>query len=288
MMKYLLEALAYLPEPVKTCILRHPQAKHVEELRLRRGQPVTCTVRGVEIPFPVQAGEELMQVMIDRATERSPHAVMNMLCEGYLILPGGHRMGICGTGVYREGKLRTMRDISSLSIRVAREIHGVADGAVGEVMTRGSSVLCIGPPGCGKTTFLRDLIRQLGSLYHQRIAVVDERRELGACIGGVPQFDLGPSTDILSSVGKAEGIEMLLRSMSPQWIALDEITAMRDVRAMVQASYCGVRFLATAHAESFEDLKARPVYQSLLREKVFRLLLCLNREKELLPMELSA
>lgn len=288
MMNQVLQVLKVVPEELKHAVLEHPAAKTVEELRLRRGMTAAIISNGKEYFLKCHTSEELMQGVLDRATQRSQYAVMDMLRMGYMILPGGHRMGICGTGVYRDGVIRTMRDISSLNIRVARQIKGAAAHIVHKIWSCNSSVLCIGPPGSGKTTLLRDLIHQLSSRYQQRVAVVDERRELAASLHGLCQFDLGPSTDVLSSVGKAEGIEMLLRSMSPQWIALDEITAQRDVQAIVEASYCGVKFLATAHGDNMEDLRSRPIYRELLKENIFHMFLFLDRNKQIRLQELIA
>ena len=288
MMEQLKQVLQYFPQEMRKFILSMSGIHATEEIRLRLGRPIALYIHGSERALPLHAEEELLQSVMDAVTQRSQYAVMDMLSKGYLILPGGHRIGVCGTGVYREGNIRTLRDISSLNFRIARQIYGVGTSCVDFLGKHLGSCLCVGIPGCGKTTLLRDLIRQLSDRYCQRIAVVDERMEIGACCDGKCQFDLGAHTDILSGVKKADGIELVLRSMSPQWIALDEITAFEDVEAMIRASYCGVKFLATAHADGIEELRSRPVYRKLLDEHIFPNLILLNDRKEAVIMELAA
>ena len=264
----------------------------IEEIRLSKGKKIRLSTRNGERELSYYASGDLMEEVIDRSTGRSPHGVMEMMRRGFLILPGGHRLGICGTGVYREGRLNTLRDISSINIRVARTVPGFGR-PVAEILWRSpGSALCMGPPGRGKTTLLRDVIRQMSIQYHQRIAVIDERQELAATLDGCPQFDLGPTTDIMSSVGKADAMDMLIRTMGPTWIALDEITAEEDVNAMIRGSYCGVKFLATAHGRGVKDLTSRPVYKRLLSSGVFDYLFYIDsrrivRKEELWPCSVS-
>lgn len=242
---------------------------YLEEIRLSLGKKIRLISCMGEREILCYANEELIRELLDRSTGRSYHCIMEMIRQGYLVLPGGHRLGICGTGVYIDGQLRNLRDISSVNIRVARSVPGFGRRVADELRNAPGSALCMGPPGRGKTTLLRDVIRQLSIVYHQRIAVIDERRELAATIDGCPQFDLGPTTDIMSSVKKAEALDMLIRTMGPTWIALDEITREEDVDAMIRGSYCGVKYLATAHGNGLKDMMARPIYKKLLDHKVF-------------------
>ncbi len=288
MMKQLQQVLKYFPAELREHILSMPEITALEELRLRRGKRIGLFRNGIESFLPYIAEDGLMQEVLDRVTHRSAYAVMDMLSRGYLILPGGHRVGVCGMGIYKDGRLRNLRDISSLNFRIARQISGIASQYAEQIWKQNQSVLCIGPPCTGKTTLLRDLIRLLSDRYCQKIAVIDERMELASSTEGRMQFSLGDRTDVLSGTGKAEGIELLIRSMSPQWIALDEITALKDVEAMIQASYSGVKFLATAHAEDQEDLRSRPVYRRLMGEGIFRSVIILDREKRGTLRELSA
>lgn len=253
----------------------------VEEIRLIRGRNIRLCKEHSEQELPYFVDESLIQDVMDRSTHRSPHGVMEMLRKGFLILPGGHRLGLCGTGVYKEGSLRSLRDISSINIRVARDIVGIGTSIANTLWSSGSSALCMGPPGRGKTTLLRDVIRQLSTRYRERICVIDERQELAASLEGIPQFDLGPTSDIMSSVKKSDAIDMTIRTMGPTWVALDEITAEEDVEAMIRGSYCGVKFIATAHGHGLRDLNARPVYRKLMENGIFDHLFVLNADRSL-------
>ena len=167
------------------------------------------------------------------------------------------------------GALTGLRELSSLNLRVARQVAGIADRIADGLWTSRASVLLVGAPGSGKTTLLRDLICQLSDRFSWRVGLVDERMEVAACCGGCPQLAVGAHTDVLSGVHKPEAMELLLRTMSPQWIAVDEISAPADVEAISRAAYCGVRMLATVHADSLAELQSRPVYRRLLEEGVF-------------------
>lgn len=219
----------------------------LEELRLRAGRPPTAVLDGKERILPGCAEavtSRMLEEIVSAATNRSCYSAEASLREGYVTLPGGHRVGLCGTAARRESRIQSLRELSSVSIRIARQVSC----APPELLRRlDASTLILGPPGSGKTTLLRECVRSLSD-GGSRVGLVDERGELAACRLGVPQLDVGAQTDVLTGCGKSEGIYLLLRAMNPQWIAVDEITAPEDIRAMEEASYCGVRFLATAHA----------------------------------------
>lgn len=278
MTQEVIQALKPFPQAVRDAVERFAPDGSVEEIRLRIGRALQVRTEKRAAALPLTVTRLLLDELTDRAAQRSAYAAQQMLQNGFLILPGGHRLGLCGTAVMQGGEVQTLRCISSVNLRVARAIPDIAQGCAGRLWTHPASTLLFGAPGAGKTTLLRDLIRLLSDRQGKRICVVDERSELAACLDGVPQFDLGENTDILNGVPKECGIAMLLRSMSPQWIAVDEITAAQDVQAMLRASYCGVRFLATAHASSREELYARPLYRQLMRSGIFRNLICIRQD----------
>lgn len=191
-------------------------------------------------------------------------------------------MGLCGTVVKKDGKIVTLRELSSLSIRVARSVTGLAGPLLPQLTRDGRllSTLILAPPGAGKTTLLRDLVRALsdgeGCAPH-RAAVADERGEVAALWRGEPQLYVGRHTDVLDGCSKGEGLSILIRGMNPQAAAVDELGGGEDVRAVAEAAGCGVAVLATAHGTGLDDLRRRPVCRELLSAGVFRRLVVLER-----------
>lgn len=250
------ELLAILPQR-----LRGHSYRQVQEIRLRLGRPPRlvkdCGFRDLEgivteadLTFPINA-----------ASRYSPWNAAS-LSEGYLTAPGGHRIGVCG-----EGAGESLRDLTSLCIRVARDITGIAAG-----LPMDDSLLILGPPGSGKTTLLREYIRQVSRT--SAVSVVDERREL------FPEgFGRGENADVLTGVPKPRGIDMVLRSMGPEVIAMDEVTSKDDCDALIRAAWCGVRLIATAHAGSIRDLQERTVYRPLAETGLFSRAVVLDRHK---------
>ncbi len=239
------------------------------ELRMRAGYPPELVGAWGSAWLSDTATSQDIRYVVNAASKYSPWAART-ISQGYLTTPGGHRIGICGKGVTNDNELITIKESTSLCIRVARDHPGVAKG-----LPEQGSVLIIGKPGAGKTTLLRDLIRQRSEQGHSAISVVDERGEL------FPEgiFDPGKRTDVLSGCSKAKGIEMLLRTMGPGTIAVDEITSDRDCDALLHGGWCGVSLLATAHASGKEELHRRPVYEKLISYRLFDWLVILQQDK---------
>ena len=239
----------------------------LQELRLRMHAPP-------ELLFPEKScwlerpvTREDLNYTINAASRYSPWTAASA-AQGYITVAGGHRIGLCGEAVVQQGQITGMKNITSVCIRIARDYPGIAVEASGLT----GSVLILGPPGWGKTTLLRDLIRQLENT--EKIGVMDERGEL------FPEgISRGKRIDVLSGCSKQEGIPMLLRTMGPTCIAVDEITGPEDTAALLQAANCGVRLLATAHGSSVLDLRMRKVYRPLLENSVFAVVLVLQKDK---------
>ena len=265
-----------------------PKARDaVEELRLREGFPLAVVQAGEEWTHPAWRGrpltEEALRRVLETAGRGSVHTVLDQLRSGYVTAAGGVRVGICGEGATREGELLSFRRITSLALRVPHALPGVVRPLLPQLAEGGelSNTLILSPPGLGKTTLLRDLIRcvSLGEgVRPRRVGVADERGEIAALFDGVPQLDVGPRTDVMEGCPKAWGLMTLLRGMNPQVLAVDEITAPEDVAALVSAAGCGVTLLATAHGAGREDLSRRKLYRGLLEEGVFRRLVRIRRE----------
>ena len=264
------KALGLLPRRLLTECSDIPSSE-AEEFRLRAGRRATLLIGGTETPIssvPVDTSD--IDSVIERATNASVHTAQSSIAKGFINCSGGIRIGLCGTGIIDKDKVTGMRGISSLAIRIPHEIRGCGQAAIDKVKADTvGSVLILSPPGYGKTTFLRECIRQLSD-SGKRVSVADERGELAAVHRGVPQFDLGKASDIMSDVPKAQAVMMLLRAMNPQIIAMDEISSPEDVEAAETASGCGVRLIATAHAADKSELYLRPVYKRLLELGVFK------------------
>ena len=242
-------------------------ADSMQELRLRINAPPELVCRKETHWLERPIAEEDLHYTINAASRYSPWAASSS-ARGYITISGGHRMGICGEAVVQGGTVTGIKNVSSLCIRVARDFPGIAAEMEGTT----GSILILGAPGWGKTTLLRDLIRQLEQM--ERICVVDERGEL------FPEgISRGTRVDVLSGSSKGEGIPMLLQTMGPSCIAVDEITAQEDTFALLQAANCGVRLLATAHGASVSDFRQRSIYRPLIENGVFDILLVLRKDK---------
>lgn len=274
--------------------------KELQEIRIRAERPVLILLDGREFFLGV-SGELLRGAGENQRIAESAYCVgraelerfLNHICryslyayedefrQGFLTAAGGHRVGIAGQ-VVREGsgEIRTIKNISCINIRIAHEIRGAADRVLPFLYESGGfkNVLIISPPGCGKTTLLRDLIRQVsdGNIFGagKTVSVVDERSELAGSWQGLPQNDVGMRTDVLDACPKTQGMMLLLRAMSPQVIAIDELGGAEELAALRMASYCGVGLLATIHGESLRDVMGRFSGEN----RIFDLFLLLGRE----------
>ena len=244
----------------------------LQELRLRMNAPPQLHLKDKTISMSRAISVDDMNFVINMVTQYSPWSVFSV-SKLYYTAPGGHRIGLCGHVTQTNGQTSGIRELTSLCIRVARDFPGIAK-SLADIK---GSVLILGKPGSGKTTLLRDCIRQLS--LKNSITVVDERQEIFPCNNGIFCFDIGSNTDVISGCSKSEGIEAALRNTGPTIIAVDEITAQSDCDSLMNAAYCGVDLIATAHAASSKDLHLRSVYRPLVDSRLFDHLLVMHPDK---------
>lgn len=253
----------------------------VREIRMRIAKPLIVVYGNEERLLPGDGKErhivtrEEMRETLEYVSHYSLYAYEQEMRQGFITIEGGHRVGVIGKAILEQDRVKNLQYISSVNIRVAHEVIGCAD-KVFPYITKDRQIchtLIISPPCCGKTTLIRDLIRQVsdGNAYVKgcSVGVVDERSELGGCYLGVAQNELGMRTDILDGCPKAQGMLMLIRSMAPQVIAVDEIGAPEDIRAMEYAMQCGCTLIASVHGRDMEEVSEKPVLSELVRRKRF-------------------
>ena len=273
--------------------------QEVEELRLRVGQPLMVRTSDNDLFINQEGGvtspekayfvrREDLICALERMTQSSVYAAEEDLKQRYLTLPGGNRVGVTGEAVILRGQIQTLKHVSALNLRIAREIQGQGLKIIPQLI-RADGMFChtllISPPRAGKTTLLRDLIRIISNgvpkigLRGQTVGVLDERGELAGMWQGEPTYNLGYRTDVLDGCPKACGMNMIVRSMAPQVIAMDELGHDDDVTALLDALRTGVRILCTAHASSLDEALLRPTLAPMLEQGVFERLVVLSRKQ---------
>ena len=294
------------PERIKKALeAAFPEEGKMEEIRLRPSSPLLFLACGREYraggeDFLVRREE--VEETLQRAARFSLYAFAEELRQGYFTVQGGHRIGVAGRVILEQGRIRTIHPVTFLNIRIAHQVIGCADAVLPFLLERETgkirNTLLISPPRCGKTTLLRDIIRQVsdgtgrktagigragcdvgvadGNRAGCSVGVADERSEIAACYQGIPQNDVGCRTDVLDGCPKALGMMMLIRSMAPEVVAADEIGGAADLEALRYVMNCGCRILATVHGTSVEDLKKKPGLSEFLEEGRFERYLVLG------------
>lgn len=277
-----------LTDKLKTVLQDENLLDYLQEIRLRIDKPILLYVANKEyylnqnycltneLNSAVCATLEDIKEIISYISKYSLYAFEEEIKSGYITIEGGHRVGLAGKVVSEQGKVKTIRNISCINIRISHEIKGCADKVLPLLLEDNqiTHTLILSPPKCGKTTLLRDIVRQISDgfsgFYGVNVGLVDERSEIAGCYRGNPQNDIGIRTDVLDSCNKSEGLLMLIRAMAPRIIALDEIGKKEDVDAIEYAINAGCKIICTVHSNTIEELKEKPRLQSLIDRKIFK------------------
>ncbi|NME83486.1 stage III sporulation protein AA [Clostridium sp. SM-530-WT-3G] len=250
--------------------------EHIYEIRIKAESPILIYSKYGENIINYCPTREELKNMMQKISNYSLYAYEEDIRQGFITIKGGHRIGIAGECVMENGKVKTIRNISSVNIRIANEIIGCSDKILPYIISKNRvyNTIIISPPKCGKTTILRDITRNISNgveslhLYGKKVTVIDERSEIGACHFGIPQNDLGMRTDILDNCLKREGMIMAIRSLSPEVLICDEIGTKGDIEALMMAFNSGVNIIVTIHGFTIEDLYKRLVFKELLDNKI--------------------
>lgn len=276
-----------LSDSIKKSLEAVTRFDELEEIRLRVNKPIILYKNKLETILDTKPYPNVDDILItlELMSDYSLYALEEELKNGYITLCGGHRVGITGKTVVENGHIKTIKCINGLNIRLSHQIIGCANKII-DSLYDGESIfhtIIISPPKCGKTTLLRDIVRQLSNGSSNRkgltVGVVDERSEIAGCYSGIPQNDVGIRTDILDACPKAEGIMLLLRSMSPEIIAVDEIGRRDDIYAIEEILNAGIKLICTVHGKTLDDICNKPVLSEIMKKNIFERAIILSNKK---------
>jgi len=287
------EIMDILPASIKKEIENLSFLDKLQELRIKVNKPLFLVSNNKEHMTKYICNLEDVKVILQRISSYSIYAFEDEIKQGYITIRGGHRVGICGSCVIEKNSVKTIKNVASINIRIAREVLGCSQNILPYLVKsdRVLNTIIISPPKCGKTTILRDLVKTISNgveklnLSGKNVSVIDERSEIGSCYRGVPQMDIGIRTDILDNCPKSEGIIMAIRSMAPQVVVCDEIGTYKDMESILAALNSGVNLITTIHGFDVEDLYKRPVFKEILDNKVFERAVVLSNRSGIATIE---
>ena len=280
------EILRVLPLKISSEIRGYFQSDKIQEIRIKVGKPIILnSFKGERILKYTVTAEDIKQILV-KISNYSLYAYEEEIKQGYITIKGGHRIGIAGECVIVGGIIRTIKNISSLNIRICREVIGSSNEVMKYIVknNRIYNTLIVAPPKCGKTTILRDIARNISygmniiNLSGKKVSIIDERSEIAACFNGVPQMDVGVRTDVLDNCLKREGMLMAIRSLSPEVLICDEIGTKGDIEALLMAFNSGVNVVVTLHGFSIDDIYKRKVFKELLDNSILDRIVILSNK----------
>lgn len=269
------------PEKIRNIINIYIKEKKIEEIRVGIKKPLILMLNNKEILTSYIIDEEDFKYIIQRISNFSLYAYEEEIREGFITIKGGHRVGLAGECVMENNKIKTIRNISSLNIRISKEIIGASKNIMKFILkdNKVNNTLIISPPKCGKTTLLRDISRNISNMG-KRVAIIDERSEIAGCYKGIPQMDVGIRSDVLDNCLKSRGIIMAIRSLAPEVIICDEIGSKEDINSLVMAFNSGVSVISTLHGFDIWDLFYRKVFKDILDNKILDLVIVLSNKNK--------
>lgn len=281
------EIYKILPKEISNIVKQYLQEDAVQEIRIKSGKPVILNLSYGEKVLDYRTTSEDLKFMMAKVSNYSLYAFEEEIKQGYITLKGGHRVGLAGECVISNGEVRTIKNISSLNIRICREIIG-SSNKIMNLITNNNRVyntLIVSPPKCGKTTILRDIAKNISNgmykinLSGKKVTIVDERSEIAACYNGVPQMNVGIRTDILDNCLKKSGMTMAIRSLSPEVLICDEIGTKGDLEALNMAFNSGVNVIVTVHGYDIADVYGRAVFKDLIDNCILERIILLSNSK---------
>lgn len=278
--------LNFLPKNIAHLISQIPprQKEELEEIRIRINRPIEMTMKGAPrfLSYIIKPDDAFH--LMNKISHFSIYTLEEELKQGFITVSGGHRIGLAGKVILEDGKVKAIRDISSFNIRIAREKVGIAEPIIPYIFQGNwMHTMVIGPPQTGKTTLLRDIARIASSgsitrgIQAQKVGIVDERSEIAGCVNGIPQLTFGDRIDVLDACPKAEGMMMMIRSMSPDILVVDEIGRKEDAEAVQEAVHAGIKLMMTTHGTSMDEIKNRPSLRNIIEQKIFQRFVVLSR-----------
>ncbi|MGG5462456.1 stage III sporulation protein AA [Clostridium sp. B9] len=281
------EIFAVLPDRVSMCLKDKDSLNKLQEVRVKIGKPLSIVMDNNETIFNYVITREDIKTIIQKISNYSLYAFEEDIRQGYITIQGGHRVGLAGQCVIQDNSIKTIRNITSLNIRVCREVIGCSNNLMNHIVENDivSNTLIISPPKCGKTTLLRDITRNISNGVSQlgfrgkRTVVIDERSEIAACYNGIPQMNVGIRTDVYDNCIKSDGMMMAVRGLSPEVIICDEIGTYKDMEGLIMAYNSGVSIIATLHGRNIEELYKRPVFREIVENNIINKVVILSNKR---------